>query len=325
MGDTCSIKGANILVVEDDPLNRIIALKFLKKLGHNVTLAENGLHAFNLVSCNTFDLILMDVNMPVMDGKESTKKIREYESRVGKRTPIIGLTTMPKDECIEAGMDDHLFKPAKFNLLDEKVTYYLKNQAYNQSISAPEKQEPSSEPSSPTVTIKSDIQIVSINNRNKYISSPDLLVYFKNISNINTNVNSLSSSCNNICTIKEINEENIEYLNQCNINNNNLTNIKNCNSNQCNNNNNNNNNENINCIFNNTSNNNIYFVNTDLPFLNNNNNVLSNINNIKNLIQTNTTLNNSNNNNSILNRRRKFVSRSTSQPSFFSNKEYTVK
>eukprot|EP01132_Coremiostelium_polycephalum_P010778 gene10778-13199_t len=120
---------ANILVAEDDPLNRMIAVNYLGRLGHFVTLAEDGLQALNAVKSRTFDLILMDVQMPTMTGFEATSKIREYESTTGKRTPIIALTTGNREECLKAGMDEHLTKPAKFQQLNRMINSFLqKNQ-----------------------------------------------------------------------------------------------------------------------------------------------------------------------------------------------------
>ncbi|KYQ89656.1 response regulator receiver domain-containing protein [Tieghemostelium lacteum] len=124
---TESLKKANILVADDDPLNRIIALNFLGRLGFNVYLAENGLQAYQANKMYNFDLILMDVHMPTMCGYESTQKIREYEQSLGKRTPIIALTTGDRDECLKAGMDEYLSKPAKFQQLDSMINSFLNN------------------------------------------------------------------------------------------------------------------------------------------------------------------------------------------------------
>jgi osomolarity two-component system sensor histidine kinase NIK1 len=106
-----------ILLVEDNVLNQRIVLFSLKKFNHAVTIANNGLEAVEKFREDNFDVILMDIMMPVMDGLEATTKIREEEQRlkVEKRTPIIALTanTMDNDrnKCISFGMDEFLAKP----------------------------------------------------------------------------------------------------------------------------------------------------------------------------------------------------------------------
>jgi len=107
----------NILLVEDNILNQRIVTFSLKKYNHNVVIANNGVEAIERFSEKKFDVILMDIMMPVMDGLEATIKIREQEQLNGihKRTPIIALTanTMDndRDKCISYGMDEFLPKP----------------------------------------------------------------------------------------------------------------------------------------------------------------------------------------------------------------------
>lgn len=106
-----------ILLVEDNLLNQRIVTFSLKKFNHEVTIANNGLEAVQIFRQNKFDVILMDIMMPVMDGLEATVKIREEEdiSNLNTRTPIIALTanTMDndRDTCISYGMDDFMSKP----------------------------------------------------------------------------------------------------------------------------------------------------------------------------------------------------------------------
>ena len=106
-----------ILLVEDNLLNQRIVTFSLKKFNHEVTIANNGLEAVEIFRENKFDVILMDIMMPVMDGLEATVKIREEEdiSNLNTRTPIIALTanTMDndRDTCISYGMDDFMAKP----------------------------------------------------------------------------------------------------------------------------------------------------------------------------------------------------------------------
>jgi len=106
-----------ILLVEDNLLNQRIVLFSLKKFNHAVTIANNGMEAVEKFRENNFDVILMDIMMPVMDGLEATVKIREVEEsyKPQKRTPIIALTanTMDNDrnKCLSYGMDEFLAKP----------------------------------------------------------------------------------------------------------------------------------------------------------------------------------------------------------------------
>src|SRR5664280_1557677 len=106
-----------ILLVEDNILNQRVVTFSLKKYKHEVVIANNGVEAIERFRANKFDVILMDIMMPVMDGIEATVKIREIE-RLGHiewRTPIIALTanTMDndRDKCISYGMDEFMAKP----------------------------------------------------------------------------------------------------------------------------------------------------------------------------------------------------------------------
>jgi osomolarity two-component system sensor histidine kinase NIK1 len=107
----------NILLVEDNLLNQRIVTFSLKKFNHEVVIANNGVEAIEHFCEKKFDVILMDIMMPIMDGLEATVKIRELESKnkIEKRTPIIALTanTMDndRDKCISYGMDEFMAKP----------------------------------------------------------------------------------------------------------------------------------------------------------------------------------------------------------------------
>jgi two-component system, sensor histidine kinase and response regulator len=104
-----------ILLAEDNPTNRILALRILEKRGHKVIVAENGKEAVDLLEQHAADLVLMDVQMPVMGGFEATAAIRERERPTGRRLPIIAMTAHAmkgdRERCIEAGMDDYISKP----------------------------------------------------------------------------------------------------------------------------------------------------------------------------------------------------------------------
>ncbi len=113
-----------ILVAEDNAVNQKVAKKILEKLGHQVTLAINGKEAVEVWQAQDFDVILMDVQMPVMDGLEATKEIRRMEAGK-KHIPIFALTAHVMESeitrCKQAGMDDHISKPMNFIELEEKL------------------------------------------------------------------------------------------------------------------------------------------------------------------------------------------------------------
>lgn len=116
--------GMDVLVAEDNPVNRKVLMKLLEKLGCSVKLAENGREAFERWRQEAFDLVLMDIQMPDVDGIEATRMIRQAESdAAGARPPtyILAVTAhaLPADRarCIEAGMDGHLPKPVSLNAL----------------------------------------------------------------------------------------------------------------------------------------------------------------------------------------------------------------
>ncbi len=107
----------NILLVEDNVVNQRIGMRLLTRHGHDVSLANNGREAVNAWQERAFDLVLMDVQMPVMDGLEATAMIRDREKATGRRIPIIAMTAhaLKADEarCLEAGMDACLTKPVR--------------------------------------------------------------------------------------------------------------------------------------------------------------------------------------------------------------------
>ncbi|WP_159521235.1 response regulator [Sunxiuqinia indica] len=115
----------SILLVEDNVLNQRIVTFSLKKYKHDVTIANNGLEAIDKFREGKYDVVLMDIMMPVMDGLEATVKIRELENemKVDSRTPIIALTanTMDNDreKCISYGMDDFMAKPFDIEKLNQ--------------------------------------------------------------------------------------------------------------------------------------------------------------------------------------------------------------
>ncbi|KUI62256.1 Histidine protein kinase NIK1 [Cytospora mali] len=115
-----------ILLAEDNAVNQKLAVKILEKYHHVVTVVGNGEEAVDAVTKKKFDVILMDVQMPVMGGFEATGKIREYERSLGtQRTPIIALTAHAmmgdRERCIQAQMDEYLSKPLQQNHLIQTI------------------------------------------------------------------------------------------------------------------------------------------------------------------------------------------------------------
>ncbi|KAK1076946.1 histidine kinase osmosensor [Friedmanniomyces endolithicus] len=116
----------DILLAEDNAVNQKLAVKILTKHNHTVTVANNGLEAFEAIKKKRFDVVLMDVQMPIMGGFEATARIREYEQEYAlARSPIIALTAHAmlgdREKCIQAQMDEYLSKPLKPNQLVQTI------------------------------------------------------------------------------------------------------------------------------------------------------------------------------------------------------------
>jgi len=108
-------KKINILIVEDNIINQNLFSTLLQKKGWNTVVAGDGQEAIEILGLQTFDIILMDIIMPNMDGFETTYRIRDIEKKIGTYTPVIAVTAnQDKEKCILSGMDAYISKPIQF-------------------------------------------------------------------------------------------------------------------------------------------------------------------------------------------------------------------
>jgi CheY-like chemotaxis protein len=119
-----------VLVVDDNEINRFVAAEMLEEMGYNVDTAENGAEAVERVKQAEFLVVLMDCQMPVMDGYAATREIRRIEEVRGRHQPVIALTAHAlsgeRERVLAAGMDDYLSKPVRPNSLDKMIRRYAK-------------------------------------------------------------------------------------------------------------------------------------------------------------------------------------------------------
>jgi two-component system, sensor histidine kinase and response regulator len=110
-----------VLLVEDNTVNQLVARRLLEKNGHAVVIAENGRIALDALDEADFDMVLMDVQMPEMDGLAATAAIRRREAGTGRRLPIVALTANAlkgdRERCLAAGMDGYVAKPVQVQTL----------------------------------------------------------------------------------------------------------------------------------------------------------------------------------------------------------------
>lgn len=131
-GDTCaaaSSRKLRVLIAEDNSVNRVIAIKMLEKLGHSAIAVTNGNEAIDALRASRYDLVLMDCQMPELDGYEATRAIRAAKSIEQTSIPIIAMTANAlqgdRERCLEAGMNDYLSKPMKTGDLREVIDRIL--------------------------------------------------------------------------------------------------------------------------------------------------------------------------------------------------------
>src|SRR5262249_50078823 len=119
-------KGLELLLVEDNLVNQKLAERVLAKMGHKVTIANNGKQGMELATSRKFDLILMDIQMPVMGGLEATARIREEEQKSGVHVPIVAMTAHAikgdEEKYLSSGMDGYVSKPVNVERLRSEIS-----------------------------------------------------------------------------------------------------------------------------------------------------------------------------------------------------------
>ncbi len=122
-------KSLRVLLAEDNPVNQKLATRLLEKRGHHVVVASNGREALSALEQGSYDLVLMDVQMPEMDGLEATRELREKEKGTGCRQPVVAMTALvmkgDRERCLAAGMDGYLAKPIRPQELDEVLDAHV--------------------------------------------------------------------------------------------------------------------------------------------------------------------------------------------------------
>jgi CheY-like chemotaxis protein len=124
---------SRVLLVEDNPVNQLVASRLLKTLGIDAQIADNGERAVQMIQRQAFDLVLMDCQMPEMDGYEATQAVRVWEQRSAaatkRRLPVVALTANAlagdRERCVAAGMDGYLSKPITRDALSALVRQWL--------------------------------------------------------------------------------------------------------------------------------------------------------------------------------------------------------
>jgi signal transduction histidine kinase/DNA-binding response OmpR family regulator len=127
--ETATLRG-RVLLVEDNPINRRVALGLLARLGLGADVADTGAHGIARATGADYDVILMDIQMPDLDGYETTRAIRRWEAARGRRpVPIVAMTANTlegdRERCLEAGMDDYVAKPVRLAALAEVLGHWL--------------------------------------------------------------------------------------------------------------------------------------------------------------------------------------------------------
>ena len=124
---SCTSRPLSVLLAEDNATNQLLAVTLLEKAGHTVQTAHNGKEALAALASRPFDVVLMDVQMPEMDGFETTAQIREHERATGEHIPIVAMTAHAmkgdRDRCLKAGMDAYVSKPVQSGELYQALAH----------------------------------------------------------------------------------------------------------------------------------------------------------------------------------------------------------
>jgi len=128
MGTNDSSISSKILLVDDDELTRRMMGLVMSNKGYDLDTAANGIEAIEAVQSQSYDIVLMDLQMPLMDGFEATAEIRNWEAD-SRHTPIVALTAMlygdEKQRCLNSGMDDCILKPFSMEMLFNLIEFYI--------------------------------------------------------------------------------------------------------------------------------------------------------------------------------------------------------
>ncbi len=160
--DGATLAGGRILLTEDNPVNQEVAKAMLANLGMAVDVANNGEEALALIEKQTYDIVLMDCHMPVMDGYQATAVVRAWQADSPKRLPIIALTANAmegdREQCIKAGMDDYLAKPYSRLQLQQVLSRWLRTE------NAPAPANPGPDPA-PVANLDTPARAASVNQK----------------------------------------------------------------------------------------------------------------------------------------------------------------
>jgi CheY-like chemotaxis protein len=134
-------KNLHVLVAEDNRVNQIVAVRMLERQGYRVAVAANGIEALERLRSGTYDLILMDMQMPEMDGLQATREIRQLELGSDRHIPILAMTANElagdRERCLDAGMDGYLSKPIHPQALAEGIESALRRVSTHQPETTP--------------------------------------------------------------------------------------------------------------------------------------------------------------------------------------------
>jgi len=129
-----------VLLVEDNAVNQRIGVALLERAGYQTEVANNGREGLAALAHMPFDLVLMDCQMPILDGYDATRGLREIEARTGAHIPVIAMTAHvmqgDREKCLQAGMDDYVAKPVVSSELYEKISYWLARSAPDFKVTA---------------------------------------------------------------------------------------------------------------------------------------------------------------------------------------------